>query len=164
MKVGSQITVRAYDLSGRLARVRPVTVERVVDGGVVVYSQAERVVEGAKGGWNSLKTPGPTTGWTGGLTSSSSMNPAGPTTVSTSILQARRGSTKAASPTPTTSSTSSNPPAGTPGWSMWTSFTRPWSGMGFRQSFRPHVSGRWRRRFKCWLGGTWLMRLRRAQE
>lgn len=76
MKVGSQITVRAHDLSGRLARVWPVTVERVIDGGVVVYS------------------------------------------------------------------TSSNSPAGTPGWSMWTSFTRPWSGMGFRQSFRPHVSGR----------------------
>ena len=55
MKVGSQITVRAYDLSGRLARVWPVTVERVIDGGVVVYSQAGTRVEGAKGGWNSLK-------------------------------------------------------------------------------------------------------------
>lgn len=55
MKVGAQITIRSYDLSGRLARVWPVTMERVIDGGILVYARAGTRVEWAKGGWISRK-------------------------------------------------------------------------------------------------------------
>ncbi len=152
MKVGSQITVGAYDLSGRLAHVWPVTVERVIDGGVVVYSQADarrrrqgrlelaqrtRTYYWLDRGFNLIELYEP-----GGTYDGIYIHIASPPRIDEGGIAYTDHDLDIVQSA-----------GGYPRWSMWTSFTRPWSGMGFRQSFRPHVSGRWRRRFKCWLGG-----------